>query len=287
MINSFFASDLHGRIDRYEKLFGEIRKDKPDLVFLGGDLLPSGKFHFTSSENLPRDFINDYLVIHFLKLKSELKEGYPKIFVILGNDDARAEEPEIIRANELGVWNYLHFQSQKYKNYEIFGYCFTVPSPFRLKDWEKYDVSRYVDPGCISPEEGIRTVDIPNDEKKLSTIAHDLEILTQNHELNNSIFLFHSPPYKTNLDRAALDGKMIDYVPLDVHIGSVAIQKFIEKNQPVLTMHGHVHESARLTGKWKDRIGKTICISAAHDGKELALIKLDLENPESVERYLL
>ncbi len=287
MTNCFFASDLHGRTDRYEKLFYEIKKEPPQIVFLGGDLLPSGKFHFTSSENLPKEFINDYLVTRLLKLKSELKEKYPLIFVILGNDDAKAEEPEIIKAAELNVWEYLHFKFRKYKDWKIFGYCYTVPSPFRLKDWEKYDVSRYTDPGCISPEEGFRTVEISKEEKKFSTIENDLQALTQNYDLNNSVFLFHSPPYQTNLDRAALDGKMIDHAPLDVHIGSVAIKKFIEKTQPLLTMHGHVHESARITGSWKDKIGNTLCISAAHDGKELALIKFDLEKPETAERYLL
>jgi len=33
------------------------------------------------------------------------------------------------------------------------------PTPFLLKDWEKYDVSAYVDPGCVSPEEGYHRVE--------------------------------------------------------------------------------------------------------------------------------
>ncbi|MFA3783143.1 metallophosphoesterase [Melioribacteraceae bacterium 4301-Me] len=287
MINCFFVSDLHGNTERYEKLFNEIKNENPELVFLGGDLFPSGKFHFTSSKNLPKEFINNFLITRLLKLKSELKEKYPKLFVILGNDDAKAEEQQIMQAEELGVWEYIHFKVSEYKNYKIFGYSYTVPSPFKLKDWEKYDVSRYVDPGCISPEEGFRTIEISDSEKKLSTIAKDLEILTDNHNLESSIFLMHSPPYRTNLDRAALDGKMVDYAPLDVHIGSVAIKKFIIKKQPLLTMHGHVHESARITGSWKDKIGRTYCFSAAHDGKELALIKFDLEKLSTAERILL
>jgi len=44
-----------------------------------------------------------------------------------------------------------------------------------------------------------------------------------------------------------------------------------------VTLHGHVHESARLTGAWQDRIGRTVCLSAAHDGPELALVRFDLE----------
>ena len=37
-----FVSDLHGSIERYEKLFHIIPAKKPELVFLGGDLLPVG-----------------------------------------------------------------------------------------------------------------------------------------------------------------------------------------------------------------------------------------------------
>jgi Icc-related predicted phosphoesterase len=88
------------------------------------------------------------------------------------------------------------------------------------------------------------------------------------------------------LDRAALDGKLIDHLPLDVNVGSVAIRKFIETKQPKLTLHGHIHESARLTGGWKDQIGSTICISAAHDGNELALIEFSTDNISAATRIL-
>ena len=50
---------------------------------------------------------------------------------------------------------------------------------------------------------------------------------------------------------------MIDHIPLDVHVGSIAIKRFIEAKQPMLTLHGHVHESTRLTGNWQQHIGNT------------------------------
>ena len=98
--------------------------------------------------------------------------------------------------------------------------------------------------------------------------------------------LFHSPPYKTKLDRAALDGKMFDHVPLDVHIGSIAVQRMIEKKQPFLTLHGHVHESASITGAWKDKIGNTCMFSAAHNESELALVRFHPENIKNASREL-
>jgi Icc-related predicted phosphoesterase len=41
MAECIFVSDLHGHTDRYEKLFGIIRKEKPDALFVGGDIMPS------------------------------------------------------------------------------------------------------------------------------------------------------------------------------------------------------------------------------------------------------
>ena len=74
---------------------------------------------------------------------------------------------------------------------------------------------------------------------------------------------------------------------LDVHVGSIAVRRFIEERQPLLTLHGHVHEAARLTGEWKIRIGRTVCINGAHDGPELDLVRFDLESPGAATRSLL
>jgi len=158
---------------------------------------------------------------------------------------------------------------------------------FMLKDWERYDVSRHVDPGCIPPTEGYRSVPVEKHKIEYATIAKDLEQLVGSDDLARAVFLFHSPPYKTNLDRANLDGRMIDNVPLDVNIGSIAIQRFIKSHKSLITLHGHVHESARLTGSWQDRIGETWCFSAAHDGPELAVVRFDLDHPEKAERQLI
>ncbi len=47
-----------------------------------------------------------------------------------------------------------------------------------------------------------------------------------------------------------------------------------------------MHESARLTGAWQQRIGRTLCLSAAHDGPELALVRFDLDQPDGATREL-
>lgn len=281
MTGCFFVSDLHGRIDLYRKFFRAVHESRPGAVFVGGDILP----HF-GLDGGPQDFLRDFLFKELANLRAELGEAYPSIFIILGNDDGRLAETSLIDATGEKLLLYIHNRMERFEDHSVYGYSFIPPSPFRLKDWERYDVSRYVDPGCISPEEGAHTVPVPPDELRFGTIARDLEALAGSGDLRKAVFLFHAPPYQTGLDRAALDGRTIDHVPLDVHVGSIAIRRFIESAQPLLTLHGHVHESARLSGSWRSRIGETVTLSAAHDGPELALVRFDLEDPESAVREL-
>jgi Icc-related predicted phosphoesterase len=283
----FFVSDLHGRPGHYQKLISRIADEHPKVVFLGGDILPTGIGAFSQSDVTYQDFVQDYLIPEFTRLRHLMADSYPRVFIILGNDDGRSEEAAILNATAQGVWEYVHNQKTALGDYTVYGYAYVPPTPFLLKDWERYDVSRYVDPGCVSPEEGWRTMPVSEHEWKYATIQQDLDQLAAGQSLERAVFLFHTPPHKTHLDRAARDGKKIDHVPLDVHVGSIAVRRFIESRQPWITLHGHIHESARLTGFWKDRIGRTHMFSAAHDGPELALIRFSLEDPESATRQLL
>lgn len=281
MTKCFFVSDLHGKTDRYAKLFHLIETKKPHVVFFGGDLLP----HAMNSTDEYNDFATDYFFPNLEKLKNRMNQDYPAIFLILGNDDPAIEEEKFLKTESKGLFRYMHNRKFTLRGYTIFGYSFIPPTPFTLKDWEKYDVSRYVDPGCTHPMEGYRSKE-PDGNVEFETISKDLEVLTGNENLSHSVFLFHAPPYKTNLDRAALDGKMVDHVPLDVHVGSIAIKRFIDERQPYLTLHGHIHESTRLTKQWSDKFGNTLAFNAAHDGPELCVVVFDLEKPQEAERLL-
>lgn len=282
MKNSFFVTDLHGSAARYKKLFRAVLNETPEAVFIGGDILPSG---FKGKD--PDDFLNNTIITGFRSLKLTMGNAYPAVFLILGNDDSKQDENRIEEIESEGLWTYSHMKKTEFKGKKIFGYSYIPPTPFLLKDWEKYDVSRYTDPGCISPEEGKRTYSIEPNIVKYSTIKKDLELLFGEEDVSGSVIIFHSPPYKTNLDRAALDGMFYDSVPLDVHVGSIAIREFIEERQPQVTLHGHIHESAGITGSWRDSIGETQMFSASHDGKELAIVKFDLKDPSSAVRDLL
>lgn len=287
MSECVFVSDLHGHRDRYQKLVRWIQDKKPAAVFIGGDILPGGSILNTHPNSIFNDFIKQYLFPEFCQLKANLLEAYPQVFIIMGNDDPRIEEDKLILGDTEGLWHYIHNRHIQWGKYTVFGYSYVPPTPFLLKDWERYDVSRFVDVGAVSPEAGYFTVPVKESDKRWSTIEKDLEALTSDHDISKAIYLFHAPPYHTNLDRADLDNKMIDYAPLDVHIGSIAIQRFIKNRQPLITLHGHVHESSRITGQWRDQIDSTFLYSAAYDGHELAIICFDPDHPELAYRELI
>ena len=47
---------------------------------------------------------------------------------------------------------------------------------------------------------------------------------------------------------------------MEEHVGSEAMTHFIQKHNPLLTLHGHIHESYEKTGEYKEIIGTTLCV---------------------------
>jgi Icc-related predicted phosphoesterase len=283
MARCFFAADLHGHRRRYQRLVEAARTERPEAIFLGGDLLPH-----VSAAAAPGGghFLEAFLQPLFAALAEDLGADAPRVFLIPGNDDPRCEEPAFLDAERAGAWTWVHQRRVAWRGFDVYGYGCVPPTPFLLKDWDRYDVSRHLEPGVVAPEEGLQTAEAPED-LRYATIQKDLDRLAGDADQRRAIWLFHTPPYRTALDRAALDGRVVDHVPLDVHVGSIAVRRFIERRQPLVTLHGHIHESARLTGAWTDRLGSTVLISAAHDGPELALVRFDPDAPERATRELM
>lgn len=279
-MHAICISDVHGNEVNFRKLCGYIRQYLPELVFIAGDILPN--YYVTD----PEEFIKDFLTPLLSGLKSELKDRFPAIYFIFGNDDPASALPFFDEPIISSLMTYINMQVIENSAIEIGGYACIPPTPFLLKDWEKYDISRYVPRGGLTPEEGIRTVEIPMNIIKHTTIADDLEILHGKFQnVRNSICLFHAPPYDTNLDK--MKGMDINGNLQTIGAGSIAIRRFIEKYKPAVTLHGHIHESAAISGSWQDRLGDTFCFSAGHDGEELALVSFDTSDPSAAERLLL
>ncbi len=79
--------------------------------------------------------------------------------------------------------------------------------------------------------------------------------------MDRAIFNFHVPPKDSQLDNAALlnpdlSPVMAGGAPVVAGVGSVAVRTAIERHQPPLALHGHIHESRGAT-----KIGRTLCLN--------------------------
>lgn len=82
---------------------------------------------------------------------------------------------------------------------------------------------------------------------------------------DRAIFNIHVPPFESSLDTAYEVDEDLRYVmkggrPHEVATGSSAVRQIIEETQPLLSLHGHIHESRGVT-----RIGRTVAINPGSD----------------------
>jgi hypothetical protein len=92
--------------------------------------------------------------------------------------------------------------------------------------------------------------------------------ISQAENAKSAIFNFHAPPYQSKLDEAPLLDKDLNPViqsgsVVMVPVGSKAVRKMIEKYQPFLGLHGHIHEAS---GSMK--IGRTHCVNPGSEYAE-------------------
>lgn len=84
-------------------------------------------------------------------------------------------------------------------------------------------------------------------------------MITRLKDPRNAVFNIHVPPFRSGLDDAPeLDKDLRPVLAGNsmIPVGSKALREVIEKNQPLLGLHGHIHE-----GRGTMRIGKTLCIN--------------------------
>ena len=82
---------------------------------------------------------------------------------------------------------------------------------------------------------------------------------------HTAIFNLHVPPYDSGLDRAQkitedLEPVLASGHPIEVPVGSHAVRQIIEDYQPLVSLHGHIHESRGAT-----LIGKTLALNAGSE----------------------
>lgn len=120
--------------------------------------------------------------------------------------------------------------------------------------------------------------DSPREMTEEALYEHLKQLVEQVEEPRKAIFLFHVPPYDSKLDMAReLNPDLTVAIrrgqPNEIPVGSHAVRQIIEEYQPLLSLHGHIHESRGVV-----TIGKTVSINPGSEyyGGRLqgALIKL-------------
>jgi uncharacterized protein len=113
-------------------------------------------------------------------------------------------------------------------------------------------------------------------------------VVSQVPDMERAIFNFHAPPYGTGLDEApALDAELrpMHGGAVMKPVGSTAVRDAIQKHQPMLSVHGHIHESRGVK-----KMGRTLAInpgSVYGDGVlQGALLDLNAKKGK-VAKYLL
>ncbi len=104
--------------------------------------------------------------------------------------------------------------------------------------------------------------------------------------VRNSVFNLHNPPYGSGLDEApeltkdlrpAYAGRSL------IPVGSHAVLELIEKYEPLLTLHGHIHE-----GKGTRKYKRTLCINPGSMYEQGMLHGAVVElKPNKVGNYIL
>jgi len=90
------------------------------------------------------------------------------------------------------------------------------------------------------------------------------ELVATVKDKSNAIFNFHAPPYGFALDLAPeLSADLVQAADRRVHVGSRAVAKMIEKYQPLIGLHGHIHES-----RGAQKIKRTLIVNPGSEYSE-------------------
>lgn len=282
-----YTSDLHGEIHLYHELLSLAIASSSEVMMIGGDLLPSFPPTKRYEDMVPnqKTFVDQYLS-PFLKRLLEITT-VQQIFLIPGNWDLGY--PHLFKESIEGIVNLSQRKYQLKNGCELIGYPFVPPTPFRPKDFEKMDDKEAPWPPQKNPSY-IRSSDsmdqlTPIDPylylRGRKTIEEDLNHLPKPLHPKRTIYMMHSPPFATQLD----------FIQGGKSAGSRSIKTFIEKHQPLLTLHGHIHESPEISGVYLDRVGETLSINpgqfiwTSREVSRLHAVTFEMDNVEGTLKH--
>lgn len=303
MTRIVFTTDLHGSDICFRKLLNAGKIHKANAIIVGGDI--TGKAIVPMVEE-PDGSYRAYLfeAEHVAKDQSELKTLEKRIGSVgfyalqvsqkeyeeLSTNKTKLDETfKSLMTERIRAWVSLaeeHFKGTQTK-------FFLMPGNDDIFDIDPLiQASDYV----VNPEG--RVVNVDEHHEMISTgfsnmtpwkcprdipeeeLAKKLEAMTAKvSDMKNAVFCFHVPPYGTNVDQAPKLDEKLQIVfeggqVLMASVGSTAVRAAIEKYQPLLGLHGHIHESKAI-----ERIGRTLCLNPGSEYGEgilhCALVNID------------
>ncbi len=277
--NIIYTSDIHGNLIQYKKLFNRANETKADSIIIGGDLLPKDKKNRTPAKQ--KKFLEKKLIP--LICKFHKKNQKCNVFLLLGNDDFKKNLNVLKKNQKKGGYKVIQNKCiSLHEKFKIIGYSYVPLTPFLFKDWEKLDLAneketkkrgRFILQGKINNSTDKKF----NLSNRKNNIERDLQKLTKDKNPRKLILVTHSPPYNTSLDMVSQKN----------HVGSKAIKKIIKEKQPLVSLHGHIHETVKLSGNFIEKIGNTLSISSGNDNidKKISIVEFNLFNPrETIKR---
>ncbi len=266
----FYCSDLHGSEQHYARLSLAVTAHSPEVVILGGDMLPDDSV--LQPETLGKgqpEFVRRQFREAILGIRQACRPR--AILVIFGNHDWASS---VLAMNELASEGLLialnHKTPLDVGGLAFLGYSCSPPTPWFVKDFERLDLT-----GDVPPLLGGARWD----QRFCKPSAHGAEVIfgavpSIAAELADFkpppqpwVFVAHAPPFETNLDRSYKGESW----------GSRAIREVIEKHQPLLSVHGHVHESPVVTGSFTHQLGSTVAVNPGQTRDKLRFALIDID----------
>jgi uncharacterized protein len=286
----FFATDLHGSETCFRKFVAAARFYGADLLVLGGDLTgklvvplvaqPGGRWRAWVHG---RERLLDEAGAAELERRARVAGSYTRRMGPEEHQRLEADPGAVeglfaeLMAETLRRW--LDYANEKLDGSPVR----ILTAPGNDDPWLVDDVLRDHGGERVALVEG-EVVEVAPGHELLTTgwtnktpwdtpreypeeaIAERLERLAG--KLSNpasAIFNLHVPPYDSRLDTAPLLGQDLRVrtsmgAVVTAPVGSTAVRAAIERHQPLLSLHGHIHESGGAV-----RLGRTLAVNAGSE----------------------
>jgi uncharacterized protein len=304
----FFATDLHGSETCWRKFLNAAKFYDCDTLICGGDMtgkaivpLVEEDGHFSYTLAADRQVVSAAQVGD---VESQIRrKGYYPLRVTPARL-AELDEDSVARANTFrqvmleGVQRWMDLAEEKLagSGVRIF-VCpgnddeFEVDNVIRHNKKVELGEGQVLDVGgftMISSGWSNPTPWNTHREESEEKLAERIEAMaSQVKDVRSAIFNLHCPPYQSGLDEApAIDADMrlLHGGRALRPVGSKAVRDAIDRYQPLLSLHGHIHES-----KGAVSLGKTLSInpgSAYEEGMLMAAI-INLDARKGIKSYQL